>query len=285
MSSVTGNKIKFSIIVVCLNPGYRLAQTLASINNQKYDNYEIIVKDGWSQDGSVDEITPDEKTNISRERDKGIYDAMHQAVSHVTGDFILFMNCGDNFMSDTVLADAEKFILQAQGAQSYNPVIDRINYQKSVYYGDTYSSKTNSLISSPPKIDGFACYRNIPCHQSCFYEASLCKEKPYDLNYKIRADYDHFLWCYYVAKADIKHMGIVVSAYEGGGYSESKANRRRDKEEHGLITKKYMSRDELFKYRLIMALTLSPIRKAMAESKTLSGLYHGVVKIIYGNKK
>ena len=73
---------------------------------------------------------------------------------------------------------------------------------------------------SPPRITGFVCYRNIPCHQSCFYAADLCRQKPYEPKYKIRADYEHFLWCYYRAKAPMQYLGLTVSSYEGADWEE-----------------------------------------------------------------
>ena len=261
--------MKFSVIVVCLNPGEKLNQTLDSILAQTYGDYEIVVKDGGSKDGSIEQMRRDERICIYVEKDTGIYDAMNQAVSHARGEFVLFMNCGDFFYNNEVLAKAAQ-----RADQSANPA-------NLVLYGDTYSEKTNSMIASAPKITGFTCYRNIPCHQSCIYAARLCSEKPYDKQYKIRADYDHFLWCYYVARAEMVHMGVPVSVYEGGGFSESKKNRERDKEEHRLITKSYMPRRELLQYKLIMLVTLAPLRRFLAENKAFSGVYHKLKKGIY----
>ena len=50
------NNVFYSIIVVCLNAGDRLAKTVESILAQKYENYEIVIKDGGSKDGSVQKI-------------------------------------------------------------------------------------------------------------------------------------------------------------------------------------------------------------------------------------
>ena len=77
------------------------------------------------------------------------------------------------------------------------------------------------------------------------------------------------------------HMGFPVASYEGGGYSESRENRRQDQEEHRLITKVYMGKGELFRYRTIMACTLAPLRRAMAESKAFSRVYHWLKGRIY----
>lgn len=261
--------MKFSIVVVCLNPGEKLNQTLDSILQQTFTDFEVVVKDGGSRDGSVENMRQDQRICLYREADKSIYDAMNQAVSHAKGEFILFMNCGDFFYQKDVLERAAEVIDSHAAPENL------------VLYGDTYGEKNQVTITAPPQITGFTCYRNIPCHQSCIYAARLCREKSYDLQYRIRADYDHFLWCYYVAKADMVNLGIKIASYEGGGYSEIKENRRRDKEEHKKITATYMGRGELLKYKLIMLCTLAPLRSVMAESRVFSGAYHWVKEKVY----
>lgn len=265
--------IQFSIIVVCLNPGDKLNQTLDSILCQTYDNYEIVVKDGGSHDGSIENMRQDSHIRLFTENDTGIYDAMNQAVAHAEGNYILFLNCGDVFYENTVLERTAEYIRRVtEVSDSETPCI---------FYGDTYSEKNDVLISASPKITGFTCYRNIPCHQSCFYATSLCMDKPYNKQYRIRADYDHFLWCFYKAKAKMIRMDITIASYEGGGYSESKENQKRDKEEHREITRTYMGRGELLRYQFMMALTLAPLRRAMAENKVFAGVYHRCKKMLY----
>ncbi len=271
--------MKFSIITVCLNPGEKLNMTLNSILAQTCTDWEIILKDGGSSDGSVEawqksaDVQTAERIKVFVEKDKGIYDAMNQAVAHAAGDFVLFMNCGDVFPAPDVLEKISALIEQECKAGT--------DLEHLVLYGDTYSEKNDVVIASAPEITGFTCYRNIPCHQSCVYSTALCREKPYDQQYKIRADYDHFLWCFYRAQAVMKHMDFAVASYEGGGYSESKENRARDKREHRQITATYMSGGELFQYKAIMAVTLAPLRSAMAESKVFAGIYHRLKETLY----
>lgn len=272
--------MKFSVITVCLNPGEKLALTLESILRQSYPDVEIILKDGGSTDGSIEGWRKEngagsgaEKVKIFAEKDRGIYDAMNQAVAHVSGDFLLFLNCGDTFADEKVLEQTAKVLEEEKNAGT--------NMDRLVLYGDTCSGKNGVVIASAPHITGFTCYRNIPCHQSCFYSAALCREKPYDQQYRIRADYDHFLWCFYRAKAKMRHMGFPVGAYEGGGFSENKKNRELDKREHSRITAAYMGKGELFRYRFIMLCTLAPLRSAMAESRVFSGVYHRLKEKIY----
>lgn len=264
--------MKFSIIVVALNPGDKLRQTVDSVLSQTYGDYEIVVKDGGSRDGSVEKLPQDERIRLFVEPDKSIYNAMNQAVAKAQGDYLLFLNCGDLFYDENVLEHAADRIEKEQGDAPL------------VLYGDTYGEKNNVLIASPAKIDGFACFRNIPCHQSCFYAARLCREKPFCEEYRIRADYDHFLWCFYRAGAKMVYLGTTVSSYEGGGYSESRENRRRDREEHRQITEEYMTPEELAAYRRTMLLTLAPVRSFLAENRLTSGIYHWIKDRIYHHK-
>ena len=276
--------MKISVITVCLNPGEKLGITLDSILRQDCQDVEVILKDGGSTDGSVEKwrqenasVPGTEKVRIFVEKDRGIYDAMNQAVAHAIGDFLLFLNCGDRFADNSVLKRTIDFLKEEEKAGTD---LDRL-----VLYGDTCGEKNDVVIASAPEITGFTCYRNIPCHQSCFYSAALCREKPYDLRYKIRADYDHFLWCYYQAGAKMRHMDFPVAAYEGGGFSEKRENRERDRQEHREITGKYMGRGELLRYRAIMVCSLAPLRTAMAESRLFSGFYHWLKEVVYRRKR
>lgn len=279
--------MKFSIITVALNPGEKLQATLDSVFCQTCTDYEVILKDGGSTDGSMDgwksaaDCREDAASRVRffEKPDKGIYDAMNQAVQQAEGDFVLFLNCGDVLADERVL---ERVAERIDGERTEECAAGELPL---VLYGDTFRAGTGVRIASSPKITGFTCYRNIPCHQSCFYSIDLCRTKPYDLQYKIRADYDHFLWCFYRAGARFLYMEFPVSSYEGGGYSESRENAERDGREHRAIVREYMSGPELFRYRAVMALTLAPLRRKMAESKLFAGCYHRLKMVVYGRQQ
>ena len=76
-----------------------------------------------------------------------------------------------------------------------------------------------------------------------------------------------------------------MSDYEGGGISEMKENRNADKAEHELVIKRYMKMSEILKYKGIMLLTLAPLRRWIAESSSLSGIYTFVNNYLYHCKK
>lgn len=314
----------FSVVVVALNPGEKWRGTLQSIFAQKYNDFEIIYKDGRSRDGSWEallaEYGADSRLRSFQEADKSIYDAMNQALDQVSGKYVLFLNCGDFFYDDRVLERTAEAIAKAglpgetavdtkavvsgetavgakagvsgetaaqekaeSSGEAGQECVGRLG-RPTVFYGNTFSAAKGAVVHSAPSITGFTCYRNIPCHQSCFYDARLFEAKRYDLQYRIRADYDHFLWCFYRGNARMVYMDFVVASYEGGGYSESRENQVRDREEHRLITARYMSRGELLRYQAALALTLAPLRRFMAENKAFSGLYHRVKGWIYRRK-
>ena len=97
--------IKFSIITVCLNAGNDLLYTVAETLNQSYKNFEIVIKDGFSSDGAVENLPMDSRLRVIRKKDTGIYDAMNQAIEEAAGEYLIFMNAGDTFYAETTLEE------------------------------------------------------------------------------------------------------------------------------------------------------------------------------------
>ena len=282
----------FSIVVVSLNPGERLKKTLNSILEQTYTNYEVILKDGGSTDGSLSGLQETgffenkNQIKIVEKKDKSIYDGMNQAVTCVEGRYVQFLNCGDYFYSDRVLEEVADYIENQKKEWIDSKVagdfaIEVIEEQPVIYYGNQYNQLQETIVYSAPQINDFTCYRNVPCHQVCFYDYRLFEKRAYDLKYKVRADYEHFLYSIYQEGAKGISMPAVVASYEGGGFSETRENRKRSALEHKEITAKYLGKTKAFKYRMIMWLTLVPLRTAMAENPALSGIYNGIKNGIY----
>ena len=95
----------FSIITVSYNEVASIRQTLDSIVNQTFKDFELIVVDGGSTDGTK-EIIAQYNGLISwwcSEPDKGIYNAMNKGIAHATGKYVNFMNAGDSFFNNDVL--------------------------------------------------------------------------------------------------------------------------------------------------------------------------------------
>ncbi len=300
----------FSILIVSLNPGGKLVDTMRSVISQNYRDYEVVVKDGGSRDGSLEALRTwldgRERVRILEQPDTGIYEGMNQAASAARGEYLYFLNCGDAFASDQALAraaeeirgclgraDCELGSARTPGASqeadrgtsrartpevSHDPAPDD---GPRIFYGDIYDALRGQVVASNPHMDDFACYRNVPCHQACIYHHSLFAERGYEPIYRVRADYEHFLWCFFRGHARPRYIPVTLASYEGGGFSETPENRKRSAREHREITALYMSRGQRLRYRLILLATLAPLRTRMAESPVWSGFYNTCKKRIY----
>lgn len=261
-------QILFSIIVVCLNPGDKLKETISSIRKQTYPHYEIVVKDGMSTDDSIEKLPEDSRIKVIRKEDRGIYDAMNQAVAQAAGDYVYFLNCGDRFYDENVLGRINDSIR--------NRMPEQAGSGRMIIYGDIYDRITGERIASNPAMDAFGCYRNVPCHQACVYGAELVREKQFDTSYKVRADYEHFLWCFFRGKAKTFYVPELIADYEGGGYSETKENLRKSAKEHKEIVGKYMTVGQIFKYRMLMLATLASFRTWLSHNEKTAHFYQRI---------
>ena len=96
---------RLSIITIVYNNKDNLIKTIKSVREQTYKNIEYIIVDGGSTDGTVDVIkqNPDLIAKYITEPDDGIYDAMNKGLKLATGDYLWFMNSGDEiYANDTV---------------------------------------------------------------------------------------------------------------------------------------------------------------------------------------
>lgn len=197
--------MKISVITVCLNDLQGLKNTLQSIITQTYNEYELIVIDGGSNDGSKEYIESINRINqwVS-EPDKGIYNAMNKAITMAHGEYCIFMNAGDRFYNPHVLARI---------APSLNG--------KDFYVGGTIVVDINNKQKkeiAPVQLTVNYLIQNSIFHQSTFTKISILKDKLYSENYKIVSDWKLFfeVWLNGGSYAPLKQ---VVSYYYLGGFS------------------------------------------------------------------
>ncbi len=298
----------FTIIVVSYNAGDRLIKTVQSIEKQTFKDYRVLIKDGMSTDGSIDELKKtfdvgmakediEKKITLLESCDNGIYHAMNIATGFLSDkirqerakeedgqikilhageepSYVFFLNCGDYFRNENVLKDVHHIIM-ARNLKEGTTL-------PAIYYGDIFDSSTGTKVSSNPKIDDHACYRNVPSHQACFYDERLIYRNPFDLSYKVRADYEQFLRCFYKEKAETVYMPVVIADYEGGGFSDQ--NKKISEEERRQIIKMYLPASKVRKYDLLRLLTLSHVRTALASNRVTASAYNGIKNAIYALK-
>lgn len=269
----------FSIIVVTLNPGEKLIETIKSIRMQSYTDYQVVVKDGGSKDNCLEQLRKylqtdaemAQRVKIVEKPDKSIYEGMNQATQETDGDYLYFLNCGDTFAHEQALQQMAEGIMTHKSAGG----------RGLIFYGNIYDALRKQIVPSNPHMDDFACYRHVPNHQACIYHKSLFAERGYQPEFKVRGDYEHFLWSYFCKDANPQYVDVTLASYEGGGFSETKENRVRSAREHQIITRMYMSKGQLLRYKMILLLTLAPLRTKMAESPVFAGLYMKIKKLLY----
>ena len=199
--------IYFSIIIVSLNTKEKLRNTLESVYKQKIypKNYEIIVVDGMSIDGTQEEIL-NKKNKIDKliiEKDAGIYDAMNKGIKYANGEWIIFLNSGDLFYKNNILKKIYSYKL------SENDVI----YGDTIVNNKEFKYKINGKLFNKNSI-------NIPfCHQSSFVKSHLLKKYNFDLEYKICSDFDFFIKIKKKKKI-FKKVNLIISTIEAGGLSD-----------------------------------------------------------------
>ncbi len=209
---------KVSVITVCHNAQSTISRTIKSVLMQTYLPLEYIIIDGKSSDHTMDVVNAfaDEfkEKNIEykfiSEADRGIYDAMNKGIILASGEWVNFMNADDNFHdADTIEKVFSCEIAEAAG----------------VLYGDEYIRDQNGdLKLNKRDSDMKVIQKYLPfCHQSAFVRSSLYKSKLFNLKYTYTADYDFFLWIYYVKNERFAYIPVPVSDYNKCGASYANA--------------------------------------------------------------
>jgi len=126
--------MKISIITVCYNSANTIKDTLESVLQQTYANYEYLIIDGKSKDNTLDIVNSykdkfKDKLVVISEKDKGLYDAMNKGIKMATGDIIGIINSDDILAHENVFKNVIKNIDDNGGVYSNLLMLDE-NLQK-----------------------------------------------------------------------------------------------------------------------------------------------------------
>ena len=174
-----------TVVTVVFNDINNIENTIRSTINQTYKNIEYIIVDGNSTDGTIALINKYKKdlTHFVSEKDKGIYDAMNKGAMLATGEWIIFINAGDVFSDLNILSDI------------FKDRIEQLN-DISVIYSDVLS-KNNDIVKRLPSRSLDLIWMGPPSsHQCQFVKTTIVKSKPFNLKFKINADYDFIYYVY-----------------------------------------------------------------------------------------
>jgi len=207
----------FSIVTVTLNCAEAASQTAKNVLNQSFHDYQYLIKDGGSIDGTVDQLKSLGVNEIISEADLGIYDAMNRAIELCRGEFICFLNAGDLFIDNQVLEKVASFI--------------KLHPDHSFFCGDLLTMEPHPLhgrgkygqgrtILFPESYTRRQLFTESVCQQTWFVKRELYRNHPLDTSLSLNADHEFFIhWL--TQKPDCyRHFPEVVVRYAAGGASE-----------------------------------------------------------------
>lgn len=199
-----------SVITVTYQAVDTLERTLQSINQQSATNFEYLLMDGASTDGTLELAKSylGGRAKIFSSPDQGIYDAMNKALDVAQGQYVLFLNAGDAFASCNSL-------------QRFEDAIVKNNFPD-VIYGQTMLVDDSGEIIGPRhltapdtlSLDSFK-KGMVVCHQAFMVKRSLAPL--YDIRYRFSADYD---WCIRILQNSKENLylgdlPVIHYLYEG----------------------------------------------------------------------
>ncbi|TAF46146.1 MAG: glycosyltransferase [Sphingobacteriales bacterium] len=217
-----------SVITINLNNKTGLQKTINSVLRQTYPDFEFIIIDGNSTDGSKHVIESNKKklSYYISEPDKGIYNAMNKGITAANGKYLLFLNSGDLLNDATTLERVSENLCGKFG----------------IYYGNANYLETNGeIIRTYPSTLSFSFFlqQNLS-HQASFIEKKLFYTFfLYNETYKIVSDWEFFI--YTICKENVlyKHLDLVICKYNTLGVSSSNNNQLLMNNERQKTLKKY----------------------------------------------
>lgn len=206
-------EVKLSIITINLNDWQGLEKTIKSVVSQTFKDYQFIVIDGASSDGSVN-IIRKYKAGIHHwisEPDRGIYNAMNKGIRVAKGEYCFFLNAGDIFASDTVLQDM-------LGDDLHDSFI----------CGD-YIREKNGVLTEQQDYKGrswdfslYDIFSDFLCHQAFFIRTdNFQKYGLYDENLKIMSDWKLFLNAIGIHHEKVFYKEVFISIFNVEGISHT----------------------------------------------------------------
>lgn len=238
--------MKLSIITINYNNAEGLRKTMESVRKQTYHDFEYIIVDGGSSDGSVPIVKAYEEQIIANrvnnqtqfpliswvsEPDNGIYDAMNRGIHKAKGEYTLMLNSGDYLVDEYVL---ERIIPELDGTD----IVQGNNIEECS--GKTYRNRG----CGRSDIDFFDIMKGHFLHQSSFCKKDLFERYGYfDESYKMSGDTKFFMTCLGKNDASFRYVDVDVANYDLGGISAEKTGKwaQLRAEEHARLMKELYS--------------------------------------------
>jgi len=209
---------RLTIITVCLNEVETIEKTMQSVLSQTFQDFEWIIVDGLSTDGTLEIIKKyAHRIDIMiSEKDNGVYDAMNKGIARAKSEYIYFLNGGDFIVSENTL---EKIFSR----KLYGDIV----------YGDIIAFDSlgrQTLMKMPSKITKHFHFKKTLPHQSTLIKKSLFDlVGHYDINYKIASDYYFTMKAIFKYHCSTQYIDEVFAVFGRGGLSENVSLREKEK--------------------------------------------------------
>lgn len=204
--------MKLSIITINFNNANGLKKTIESVVTQTYKDFEYIVIDGGSNDGSI-EIIKQYEMKLAywvSERDYGIYNAMNKGILKATGSYCLFLNSGDILLHNGVLQKSFSRIALDYDIISFDLLFD--------------SSIWTRYCNIPDKFHYYDFFSTSLPHPSTLIKRSLFENNLYNESYKIISDKAWFFDLFYKSNPSFLHVNFPLSLFDMTGISNCKGD-------------------------------------------------------------
>lgn len=213
--------MRISVVTVTYNNLQGLRKTSASVLSQTFEDFEWIVVDGSSTDGTLEFLSSLDSHRVkwSSEKDDGIYHAMNRGIDRSRGEYCIFMNAGDEFADTSVLFK----VSDAIGAR-----------QPAIVYGDAFEVTEGKKLFKPARNPKANYYVMFTHHQSIFYRRQALGDG-YDLSYQFSADWALTTRILNTPNVSIQRYDGAVCLFERGGVSQGQQHRRVINAEHWRI--------------------------------------------------
>ena len=198
--------MKVSIITISFNNLEGLKDTYNSIARQTFKDYEWIVIDGGSTDGTKEFLT-DHNAELAFwccEPDKGVYNAQNKGTQHAKGEYCIYMNSGDTFYAEDVLEKLFESVHEAD-----------------IIYGNwvlKYDNGKDVLRKGPDVADLVFFFDDNMCHQAMAIKTNAVLERPYDESFRIYGDWEEWLALYMQGKK-FEKVDLTICDFLVGGLS------------------------------------------------------------------
>ena len=212
--------MKISLIMLTKNSKSDLPMTLSSLYEQTYKNWELVVQDCLSDDGTADLFRgkTDARIKFISERDAGLYDGLNRANERVTGDIVGVLHSDDKLHSSNTL----ETVVSAFADNVTDVVYGNVEFVTQLDDRDPVRTWRAGHYSHQRLRFGW-----MPPHTSTFIKASFLKEVGgYSTAYKIAGDYDFLVRVLKLPKLKLKHVDQTFCRMKLGGLSTQKSFKR-----------------------------------------------------------